>query len=153
MSKKKVNITEKYPPMSPEDIEAEEKRVERGKAKLSMELSEVEDALTEYLDIVDPIVNPKNGKAIMWVRRPTVKQLKELVPPEMRKYMDNPKDIPEDVGKKYEKFFYEKLAEMVKVPNYDAETWKEKANPWLLRLFWTHIAEISKLMEGEVEGF
>jgi len=150
-SKKKVNIQEKYPPMSPEDIVNEEKATEAGKAKLSMEMSEVEEALTDYLSISDPVVY--KGKAIMWIHRPTVKQLKQLIPPEMRDYIGSPEKVPEETGNKYEAFFYEKLAEMVTVPKYTAEQWKEKANPWLLRLFWEHIAKIAQMMEGEVEGF
>jgi hypothetical protein len=152
--KQKVDIEKKYPAMSQEDIEAEEKKIETGKAKLSMELADVEDALTEYLDITDPIISPKTGKAIMWIRRPSVKELKGLIPPEMREYMDGSKEVPEEIGKKYEKFFYNKLAEMVKIPEHTAEQWRDKCNPWLLRLFWAHIAKVSKLMEeGEVEGF
>jgi len=151
MSKEKVDIERKYPPMSPEDIKAEEKTIEEGKAKLSMEMSVVEDALTEYLSISDPVVY--KGKAVMWILRPTIKQLKALIPPEMREYVGNPKDVPEETGKKYEQFFYEKLAEMVTVPKYTAEQWQEKANPWLLRLFWEHIAKIARLMEGQIEGF
>lgn len=152
MSKKNdIPIEEKYPSMSEEDIKNESAAIEKGKAKLSMELSVVEDALTEFLNTPDPIV--WNNKAIMWVRRPTIKQLKALIPAEMREYVDSPKEIPEETSKKYEKFFYEKLAEMVTVPKYTAEQWKEKANPWFLRLFWEHIAKIAKLMEGQIEGF
>jgi hypothetical protein len=154
MSKReKIDIEDKYPPMSPEDIENEVQAVERGKAKLSMEYADVEEALTEYLETPEPIINPANGKAIMWIRRPSIKELKGLIPAEMRKYTDNDKEVPESVSTKYEEFFYRKLAEMVVVPKYTAEQWKAKANPWLLKLFWTYIANISKFMEGKIEGF
>jgi len=140
-----------YIPMSPEDIKKEEETIEKGKTKYSMEQTEVEKALTEYLELTDPIVH--KGKAIAWVRRPSMKQLREMIPPEMAKYMDNPKDVPEETAKKYEGFFYKKMAELIKVPEYTAEQWEEKANPWFVRLFWEHIANIAKLMEGQVEGF
>lgn len=154
MSKKKG---EKYPPMSEEDIRRDARRQEEAKAKYSMKSVDVESALTEYLEMLDPILwtNPqtKETKAIAWVRRPSMKQLKGLIPPEMAKYMDDPAKVPDKVNKKYEKFFYEKMAEMISIPNLTAEQWKEKSNPWFIREFWSHIANIAKLMEGQIEGF
>jgi len=148
---KEKPITEKFPPMSPEDIEREEKAIKKGKTKYSMEQTEVEKALADYLEITDPIVY--KDKAIAWVRRPTMKQLRAMIPPEMAKYFDDPKSVPEEIGKKYEKHFYIKMAELIKIPKYTAEEWEDKANPWFVRLFWEHIANIAKLMEGQVEGF
>lgn len=147
----KKSMAEKYPPMSPEDIKKEIEQTEKGKTKYSMEAADVEKALTDYLEIVDPLVY--KGNAIAWVRRPSMKQLKELIPPEMTKYMDNPKSVPDSISKKYEGHFYKKMVELIKVPEYTAEQWEAKANPWLVRLFWQHIADIAKLMEGQVEGF
>lgn len=147
----KKSIGEKYPSMSPEDIRKEEEQIQKGKIKYSMELSDVEKALTDYLEITDPLIH--KDKAIAWVRRPSMKQLKELIPPEMGKYMENPSSVPEATAKKYEKFFYKKMAELIKVPEYTAEEWETKANPWFVRLFWQHIANVAKLMEGQVEGF
>lgn len=147
----KKSIAEKYPPMSPEDIKKEEKAIEKGKAKISAEASEIEKALTEYLNITDPL--KWKDKTIALVKRPSMKQLKDLIPPEMAKYMDNPKSVPEETAKRYEGFFYKKMAELIEEPKYSAEQWETKANPWFIRLFWEHIAEISKMMEGQVEGF
>lgn len=149
--KGKKPITEKYPPMSPEDVRKEEERIRKGKAKYSMEQSEVEKALTEYLELVDPLV--WEGKAIALIRRPTMKQIKELIPEEMAKYADNPKGVPQEIAKKYEKHFYAKMAELIKVPEYTAEEWENKANPWFTRLFWEHINQIALMLEGQIEGF
>jgi len=148
---KEKSMAEKFPPMSPEDIKREEEAIEKGKTKFSMEQAEVEKALTEYLEIKDPIVH--KGKAIAWVKRPSMKQLREMIPPEMAKFMDNPKGVPEEVAKRYEGHFYKKMAELIVVPEYTAEEWEAKANPWFVRLFWEHVANIAKLMEGQVEGF
>jgi len=93
------------------------------------------------------------GKAIAWVRRPSMKQLKGLIPPEVAKYVNKPKAVPEELGKKYEKFFYEKMAEMIAVPERTAEEWEEKVNVWFIRKFWEHIANVAQLMEGQIEGF
>jgi len=143
-------IAEKYT-MSPEEIKGHEKRVAKTKAKYSMDQAEVERALTDFLNIKDPIVF--KGKAIAWVKRPSMKQLKAMIPQELRPYVDNPQDVPEEINKKYESFFYEKMAEIVVVPKKTAEEWEAYANPWFVRMFWAHIADVAKLMEGPIEGF
>lgn len=141
----------KFPAMSPEEIEAEIKRQKMAKTKYSVDAAEVEEALTEYLNIKDPIVH--NGKAIAWVLRPSMKQLKQLVPKELMKYMNTPKEAPEKIVEKYKGFFYKKMEELIVVPTYTAAEWETKANPWFIRKFWEHIEQVVNLMQGNVEGF
>jgi len=145
-----TKIAKKYA-MPPEEVKRHDERVARTKAKYSMDQAEVEKALTDFLNIRDPIV--VNGKAIAWVKRPSMKQLKAMIPKELRPYVDNPKDVPEELNEKYENFFYEKMAEIIVVPKRSASEWEEWANPWFVRLFWQHIANIAQLMEGPIEGF
>ena len=146
--KRKKKFEEKYPPI---DIEKEEKRIQKAKAKYSMDAQKVNDNLTEYLDIKDPIV--WKGKAIAWVKRPTMKQLKALIPKEMRTYVENPQDVPEKLNKKYEGHFYGKMADLIAIPKHTAKEWEEIGNPWFMRRFWEHIAQIAQLMEGNIESF
>lgn len=145
-----ARLAEKYA-MTPEDIKGHEKKVQATKTKFSMDAAEVEKALTEYLELTDPIVF--EGKAIMWCKRPSMKQLKAMIPKEMRPYIANPEKVPDKLNKKYEDFFYEKMAELIAVPTKSVAEWQNIANPWLVRLFWNHIADIAELLEGRVEGF
>ena len=149
MSTPEEKILKKYPPMKPEELEKAEKEMTEAKTKYNIDQAEVEKALTEYLEILDPLMY--KGKAIAYVRRPSMKQLKALIPPELREYVG--KQIPEELAKKHERFFYEKMSEMIAVPEYDADQWETKANPWFIRLFWQHINDIANLMEGQIEGF
>lgn len=155
--KGKKSFDERFPPMSKQDIAKAFAEVDKAKAKYSMDTTETLSALTEYLGVTDPILwtNPRTGKtkAIAWVCRPTMKELKALIPPQLRKYANKPQDLPEELGKQYEKFFYEKMAETIAIPKWTAEEWEEKGNPWIVRLFWNHIAGIARLMEGNIEGF
>jgi len=151
-AKKKKSFSERFPPLDAEGIREQEELMDKAKRKYATDAQEVSDALTDYLDIKDPML--WKGKAIAWVRRPSMKQLKELIPVEMRRYINkDPSEIPKSVDKKYEKFFYEKMAEMIVIPKYTAAEWETKANPWLIRRFWLHISEIAKLMEGHIENF
>jgi len=155
MPKKKV--VDKYPAMSREDIEEDARRQEQAQVKYSMDAAEVDKALTEYMEMLDPIVwtNPKTNKkvAIAWVRRPTMKELKKIIPEEIQKYVVKQEDIPEEVGEKYATFLYEKMAELIVIPKRNAEQWEEFSNPWFLRRFYKHIGNIADLMKGQVEGF
>jgi len=142
--------------LSVKEIKEEARKMDVAKAKFSRDLNEVESALTEYLETLDPMLwtNSKGETvAIAWIRRPSMKKLKELIPKEMREYVDNPLEVPEELNKKYESHFYEKMAEMIAIPKCTSEEWEAKANPWFIRRFWEHIAEIAKLMEGQIEGF
>jgi len=149
--KGKKSFEETHPAMSKKDVKEEIERQEKARAKFSMEAADVEKALTEYLEIKDPLIH--NGKAVAWVRRPTMKQLKNVTPPEMAKYMENPKEVPEHVGKKYEKHLYEQMELLIAVPEHTAEEWAEIATPWLIRLFFEHLSDIVALVEGQAEGF
>lgn len=144
-------IAGKYAMRTPESIREHERKVEQTKSKYSMDSAETEKNLTEYLEIKDPIV--AGGKAIMWCKRPSMKQLKEMIPKEMRPYVDNPAEVPEEMNQRYEKHFYEKMAELIAIPKKSAKDWEEISNPWFVRLFWNHIANIAQLLEGRIEGF
>lgn len=143
-------IVRKYA-MSPETISKHEEKIEKTKAKYSIDMAEVEKNLTEFLEVKDPIV--VKGKAIMWVKRPSMKELKSIIPQELRPYVDDPASVPEEVNERYETHFYAKMAELVAVPKRTAEQWEATANPWVIRLFWHHIANIAQSLEGNIEGF
>ena len=152
MSKK--SFAEKYPPLDEEGIKKEVKGQETAKTKYAAEALEIEKNFTEFCEVLDPIEwKNSDGKfvTIAKVRRPTMKQMKELVPPEMAKYVG--KKAPKELEEKYAKFFYEKMAEMIVFPEKTADEWEADGNPWFMRMFWQHIADIVKLIEGQAEGF
>ena len=153
MKRKKQDLAKRFgPPLPSEEvIKKEEEKIAKAKAVFNIDQAEVEKNLTEYLAIKDPLMH--NGKAIALIRRPSMKELKALIPPEMRKYVDDPKGLPPEAGKKYEKFFYQKMSEYIVVPKKTAKEWEATINPWFIRLFFDHFAQIAKIMEGQIEGF
>lgn len=143
---------EKHRPLEKKGGVGEEiKREKKAKEKYNIDIAEVEKNLTEFLDIKDPI--RFNGKVIAMCRRPSMKELKELIPKELQPYLEDPTGLPEDKIDEYDDFFYAKLSELIVVPNFTPKKWKEKANPWFIRLFWEHIASIAKVFEMRIEGF
>jgi len=152
---RKKSFAEKYPPLDKAGIKKEIKDQETAKTKYVAEALEIEKNFAEFCEVLDPIMwkNPRTGKfvKIALVRRPTMKQMKELVPPEMAEYVG--KKAPKELEEKYAEFFYQKMAEMIVFPERTADGWEEDGNPWYLRMFWQHIADIVKLIEGQAEGF
>lgn len=127
------------------------KNMEKAKQDYNIDQAEVLRNLTDYLNIKDPI--KWNGKVIALVRRPSMKELKELIPKDLRKFVDDPKGLPNEEAKEYETFFYKKMSEFITVPNWSPEEWEINGNPWFIRLFFDHLSQIAKLMEGNIEGF
>jgi len=148
---KKKDFLAKHKPLSKEDIAKSKKDIEKAKEKYAVSIASIEQALTEFMEIRDPI--KYNGKTIMLVRRPTMKELQELIPKDIGPFIEDPSSVSEKDMEKYDDLFYGNLAKLIVVPKRTAKEWKEKANPWLLRLFFEHIASITKVMEGEAEGF
>jgi len=151
----KKSFAEKYPALDEEGIKKEIKGQETAKTKYAAEALEIEKNFAEFCEVLDPIEwkNPNTGKFVKigLVRRPTMKQMKEMVPPEMAKYVG--KKAPKELEEKYAKFFYQKMSEMIVIPEKTASEWEAEGNPWYMRMFWQHIADIVKLIEGQAEGF
>ena len=134
-----------------EDVMQEE---EMAKSKYNSEMAIVEAALTEFLDIKDPIV--WNKKAIAWVRRPTMKELKILFPTDMLNAMSEGKsieDLSPEKAEEYDNTLYGIMGDLIVIPKFTGEQWKSKSNPYLIKLFYDHIAKIALILQPQVENF
>ncbi len=178
--KKKERFLEKHPPLSelkvgeelvkdpktgkitkiektsftprPRTVEEAWKAHDKAKKKYSGDIQKVEDNLLDFLKIEDPIVY--NGKAIMWMLRPSNKKIRNMIPKELAKYEGKPfTDIPEDVLKQYDDKIYSIMSDLITKPKWSAEKWADESNPWLLRLFWEHITFLINMTQTEITGF
>lgn len=148
---KKRKLLEKHRPLTPKDIEKLREGKKKAKEKYAIDSAIVERNLTEYLAVKDPII--WKGKAIAWVRRPTMKELKDLIPKDIGPFLDDPNSVPEEKVKEYDSVLFGKMEELIVIPKKTAKQWEEIANPWFLRLFFSHIMNIAKVMEMQTEGF
>lgn len=132
-----------------EDVMREQ---EKARKKYRLDMAQVEKSLTEYLQTSEPVL--WEGKPILWVRRPSMREIKALTPTKKQmEYMENPQNMPDALQKEYDDRFYAKFSELVVAPKKTADEWREIMNPWLLRLFWGYIAKIGNLLGAEIEGF
>jgi len=143
--------------------------MEQARQKWHLSLAKAEENLTQYLQTSDPVIaevyDADEGKMIekpvIWVRRPSMKEIKDLTPTSQEmKIMESlrgkkPSDMMEipESATEYDKRFYNKLSELVVAPEKTADQWRDVMNPWLLRLFWGYIAKVGDVLGAEVEGF
>ena len=152
---KKQSFKEKYPAMDNDAVKKEIAVQKSAKDKMTAVALEIEQNFTAFGEILDPMewINPNTGKkvTIAMIRRPRMKQMKEMIPPEMAKYAG--KQVPKELETKYEMFVYQKMSEMIAIPEKTAKEWERDASPWFMRRFWKHIEGINKLVEGDSAGF
>lgn len=128
-------------PLTEEEIKAQEKKnVDVSKA-LMVNDSELEAELQLFTTIEDPLINPKTGRPMAIVKRPTMSDIQSLAPPELRRYKDV-NDIPVEVREKYDYLFFEMMAKLITRPKHDADWWKEHATVELVGLFNKHIEKV-----------
>jgi len=148
----KVKRSFASPPKKVKTIQEAWADQEKAKAKYEGAIQKVEKNLLDFLKIEDPIIF--NEKAIMWMRRPSNKELRNMVPKELVEYVGKPAtEIPDEVLENYDEQIYAMMGELITKPKWTAEQWADKTNPWLTRLFWDHIANIIRMTQAEIEGF
>ena len=152
---RKKSFAEKYPPLDKAGIERQKAGQKATRTKFVVEAAEIEKNFTTFIEILDPLEykNPSTGKLmqVALVRRPSMKEMKNMVPKELAKY--DGKKIPKNLEGRYEEFMYDTMAKMIATPKKDAKGWEEYANPWFMRLFWTYIKNIINIVEGEADHF
>jgi len=77
-----------------------------------------------------------------------------MVPPELRKYSDNPEDVPLELEEKYSNIHFKIMSELIVQPKKPPEWWKQQRG--ILRfveLFNNKLAEIVEATTKQAENF
>ena len=146
-------IIKKHKPLTKEDLEKYKKISEERKAKYSMEMETVEANLLEFLKRPRPVLDPETKVPILWIRDVTFNELKQMIPPEMAKYVDNPEAIDPKKLEEYDNRFYKIISDLIVIPKHNAEWWKKHMNSKLARLIQDEIAKMLEDMGVEMENF
>ena len=145
-------LLKKHPPLkderSVEDVAAEQDSI---RTEHGIDLSKVMFNLTDFLAISDPLVY--NGKAIMMVRRPTMKEIKTMFPKDMLDNLDKLDTIPLKKAEEYDRRVFETMSLLITTPKLSVEQWEEKSNSILIKLFFEHLANVVKMVEPKISGF
>jgi hypothetical protein len=114
-------------------------------------MAKVEDNLIDFLKKEDPLVYDE--KVLAMVRRPSNREIRNMVPKELMEYADRPDDVPDDMMKDYEDRIYEIMADLITKPKWTKEKWAEINNPWFQRLFWDHVSKVINMTQAEIGSF
>jgi hypothetical protein len=146
-------LIQKHKPMTKADVFNNFKEQAEMKKRITTNAVELEANLTKFNNIVDPLIDPESGDALVWIRRPTTAQLEALVPSELLEYKSNPEACPSEIMKKYENFQFEMMADLITNPKHNAKYWKENTNLIFQGLFQKHLNGVLEDLGINSENF
>lgn len=151
---KKKKLLEKFPKLTPEQIEAQKKKEREVKGEADATALEYENNLVGYFERTEEIKDER-GKVLALVRYPSYDELLEMVPPELAKYRGKPlSEVPLELEEKYSQIHFDIMATLIVKPKKKAEWWrKQKGVMRFVVLFNKKLAEIVKTVSEEAENF
>jgi hypothetical protein len=76
-----------------------------------------------------------------------------MIPPELKKYSNNPEDIPLELEQKYSEIHFSIMSNLIVKPKKTKEWWKQNATMGFIKLFNDKLAEIVEKTTKEAENF
>lgn len=146
-------MLKKHKPLTKSEIEQKFQDMKKIKDELTQDASVLEKNLMDFNKTLDPLTDPESKKVLCWIRRPTTKELEDMIPEELLKYRGKPEDVPLEVMKKNQNFQFEMMAKLIEKPKKDAEWWKSSANLVFQRLFEMHLETIMSDLGIMTENF
>lgn len=150
---KTKKLIRKHKPLTKAEIVARFKAMKELRKEMATDAATLEKNIVEFNETTDPLVNPETGKCLCWVRRPTTKELEDVVPSELMEYRNTPDEVPAEVMKKYEDFQFKMMAQLITNPKKSAEWWKENANLVFQHLFQLHLNSVMQALGITAENF
>lgn len=152
MAEKKLTpeeLVEKYADKSPEEMEQEQADLE---SEVAIQSKALDQNISNFSSKTDEMKAP-DGTTLAIVRRPTAKQFKRFVPPQLGKYKKKPESIPQDVALAYEQDIYKLMEELIVQPKHNADEWQGLIGDDFVAAFQAHLFKIRKKMIETVKSF
>lgn len=147
---KEKELAEKYANKTPEEMVEEQESLER---EVIVASKAMEQEISSFSIKIDELINPVTKNVMCKVKRPTASQWKQLVPPELAKYKEDPKSIPIELAEKYESLVYDMMAELIVQPQHPAQWWKDNTTYDFVALFQEHIMKVFDKMSENIGNF
>jgi len=145
-------ILKKHKPKSWADIQRQIKEMQKAKQKYTRDAKKLEVNIMNFVNRLEPLVDPATDEVLCWVRNPTRAEWDEMVPREYFEY-ENPEDMPPEVREKLDNHVYEMMAKLIAIPKHDAKWWREHTNIPFVMLFQAHLMKQYELLGIDVENF
>lgn len=147
---KERELADKYAKQTVEEMEKEQESLEQEVVSASKAM---EQEISSFSIKIDELISPVTKKVMCKVKRPTTTQWKQLVPPELVKYKEDPKKVPLEVAEKYEELVYDIMAELIVQPKHNAKWWKDNTTYDFVALFQAHLMKTFDKMSEDIEDF
>ena len=141
----------KHKPLTAKQITERLEENEKSKQQYSHDMADLEQNLKDFSELTDPIV--VRGKPLCWVKRPAREEFEALVPPELKKYRNDPKGVPPELANKYEDNVYLMMEKLIVEPKHDSTWWKANSPLIFIPLFQAHLNGIYELVGIDVANF
>lgn len=146
-------ILKKHKPLTEEQLREYKEKVEEKKAKYTLEMSQIEANLLQFLERPRVVYDSETKKPILYLRDITFNELKQMIPPEMAEYVNKPEMIDKEKAEEYDRKFYEIIADLIVKPKHDAEWWRLHMTTKLMRIIQEEIVRMLEDIGVEMENF
>ena len=126
---------------TPEQIAEDIVKMEAAKQKLTQDSAELEANLRHFHEILDPIIDPIEGKPLCWMRRPSQTEWESMVPVELLAYKSD-EEVPPEIMEKYKDNSFQMMEKLIAKPQHDAQWWKENTDIVFQSLFSSHLLDV-----------
>ena len=146
-------ILEKHKPLSKAELKKKFGEMKQIKSKLTQDAAILEKNLMSFNKTLDPLCDPESGNVLCWVRRPTAKELEEMIPEELLKYRGSPEKVPLELMQKHKDFQFKMMEILIEKPKKNTAWWQENANLVFQRLFELHLEAVMSDLGIMTENF
>lgn len=144
------DLIKKFANKSEEEMIKEQDELEAEYIARSIELDQ---AISEFDVTIDELKDPKTGKTLAEVKRPTASQFRRVIPPELAKFRKNPEKIPYETAMKYEDDMYKLMEELIVRPKHTAKEWRESTGGRFMAFFQSHLVKLNEKVREDTESF
>ena len=146
-------LLEKHKPLSRAELKKKFGEMKQIKSELTQDAAVLEKNLMAFNKTLDPLCDLESGNVLCWVRRPTAKELEEMIPEELLKYRGKPEAVPTELMQKHKDFQFTMMAILIEKPKKNTEWWKQNANLVFQRLFEMHLETVMSDLGIMTENF
>jgi len=148
-------LLEKHPPLSPQQVREKERDKQAAITKYRGDIAKAEENLVNYLNKLDPLVDPGTDTAIAWIRRLPYKQLIDIIPDDLLEAYraDDKATALKLAAEKYMDYTYELMAKLIAKPEHDKDWWAEHINIDFVELFQARLIELMSRLEEQTDFF
>lgn len=148
----KKKLLKKHPALTPEEVEKKKREIKEAREEREAKMATYEKNLMGYFKKTEQLKD-ENGTILALIRYPSYTELTTLIPEDIEKLTEMPKDVKKEQVEKYVDTQFELMATLIVEPEKKAEWWKTNSSLAFLNLFNDKLGEMLKVATEEAKDF